>query len=73
MGIEEELILVDAASLQPAGAIESVLGAVSDSRVTAEFRSAQVELVSPVGVTVAGLRSELAAAEPRWPARSAAR
>ena len=55
IGIEEELILVDAASLQPAEAIESVLGAVCDPRVTAEFRAAQVELVSPVGVTVAGL------------------
>ena len=36
-------------------------GRVRDPRVTAEFRAAQVELVSPVGVTVADLRCELAA------------
>jgi glutamate---cysteine ligase / carboxylate-amine ligase len=61
IGIEEELILVDPGTLQPAQAIESVLGAVRDSRVTAEFRAAQVELVTPVGVTVPALRAELAA------------
>src|SRR5262249_6584894 len=62
IGIEEELILVAPGSFAPAEAIASVLGAVPDPRVTAEFRAAQVELVTPVGVTVAGLRAELAAA-----------
>src|SRR5262249_37123287 len=62
IGIEEELILVDPGSFAPAEAIESVLGAVPDPRVTAEFRAAQVELVTPVGLTVGALRGELAAA-----------
>jgi len=61
IGIEEELVLVDPVSLEPAAAIESVLGTVRDPRVTAEFRAAQVELVTPVGITVAALREHLAA------------
>src|SRR5262249_33733378 len=62
MGIEEELILVDPVTFAPVEAIEVVLGAVPDPRLTAEFRAAQVELVTPVGVTVGALRGELAAA-----------
>ena len=46
LGIEEELILVDPESLEPIEAIELVLGAAPDPRVTAEFRAAQVELVT---------------------------
>jgi carboxylate-amine ligase len=62
LGIEEELILVDPVDYAPIDAIELVLGAVRDPRVTAEFRAAQVELVTPVGLTVGALRTELAAA-----------
>jgi carboxylate-amine ligase len=62
MGIEEELILVDPRSFAPVEAIELVLGVVPDPRITAEFRAAQVELITPVGVTVGELRAELAAA-----------
>jgi carboxylate-amine ligase len=65
IGIEEELILVDPESLEPIEAIELVLGAAPDPRVTAEFRAAQVELVTSAGVTVAELRAELAAARGR--------
>jgi glutamate---cysteine ligase / carboxylate-amine ligase len=61
LGIEEELILVDPESFAPIEAIELVLGAAPDPRVMAEFRAAQVELVTPVGVTVGALRAELAA------------
>jgi carboxylate-amine ligase len=62
LGIEEELILVEPVTFAPVEAIEAVLGAVRDPRVTAEFRAAQVELVTPVGLTVGALRDELAAA-----------
>ena len=62
IGLEEELILVDPVTYAPAEAIETVLGSVCDPRVTAEFRAAQVELVTPVGLTVKALRAELAAA-----------
>jgi carboxylate-amine ligase len=62
LGIEEELILADPVTFAPLEAIETVLGAVEDPRIMAEFRAAQVELVTPVGVTVGSLRAELAAA-----------
>ena len=62
MGIEEELILVDPVTFAPVEAIDYVLGSVRDPRVTAEFRAAQVELVTPIGLTAGALRAELAAA-----------
>jgi carboxylate-amine ligase len=62
LGLEEELILVDPVEFAPVEAIELALGAVADPRVTAEFRAAQVELVTPVGPTAGALRAELASA-----------
>jgi carboxylate-amine ligase len=62
IGLEEELILVDPRTLQPAEAVETVLEWSADPRVQAEFRAAQVELVSPVCMTVGDLIRELAEA-----------
>jgi carboxylate-amine ligase len=62
IGLEEELILVDPSTLQPAEAVELVLDRAADQRVQAEFRAAQIELVSPVCVTAGDLTRELAAA-----------
>jgi carboxylate-amine ligase len=62
LGLEEELILVDPVTYEPANEIESLLASTTDPRIIAEFRAAQVELVMPVSVTVAALRSELAGA-----------
>ena len=42
-----------------------MLGRCADPRVQAEFRAAQVELVTPVGVTAGDLSRELAAARRR--------
>ena len=74
IGLEEELILVDRDSFEPVDAIESVLAALPDERFQAEFRASQVEIVTPVFVTVAGpLRtsSRARAAQPRRGARRA--
>ena len=47
VGLEEELIVVDAGSLDPVDDVDSVLDRPCDQRVTHEFRSAQLELVIP--------------------------
>ena len=65
LGLEEELILLEPDSFEPANKIESVLMAAADPRIVAEFRAAQVELVMPASPTVSSLRSELAAARER--------
>ncbi len=62
IGLEEELILVDPDSLEPAPEAERMLAALDDRRFTAELRTAQLELVMPVCLTVADLRRELRAA-----------
>jgi carboxylate-amine ligase len=63
LGLEEELILVDADSLEPADEAERVLaGAPGDARFKLELRAAQLELVTPVCLTVADARRELAGA-----------
>ncbi|HEX4521264.1 MAG TPA: YbdK family carboxylate-amine ligase [Gaiellaceae bacterium] len=62
LGLEEELILVDPVSLEPAEEIELLLGAVSGTRFEAELRTSQVELVMPVSLSAADLAHELALA-----------
>jgi carboxylate-amine ligase len=62
IGLEEELILVDPATLWPVDAIEAALEAISDRRFEAEFRSAQLELVMPVSLNVGAIVAELARA-----------
>jgi glutamate---cysteine ligase / carboxylate-amine ligase len=62
VGLEEELILVDPATLLPVDAVEAVLEAIADRRFEAEFRSAQLELVMPVSLNVGALTAELARA-----------
>lgn len=53
VGLEEELILVEPTSLEPAGEIDWLLGRIgSDARFKAELRAAQVELVTPICGTV---------------------
>jgi carboxylate-amine ligase len=59
IGLEEELILVEPGSFAPAHEIELVLDTLDDRRFEAEFRAAQLELVMPVSLTVAGLHAEL--------------
>jgi carboxylate-amine ligase len=60
VGLEEELILVDAESLLPVDAIEPVLALVKgDDRFTAELRASQVELRTPICMTVADACREL--------------
>lgn len=63
VGLEEELILVDPATLEPVDAVEWVLRQLPlDHRFTAELRACQVELRTPVCPTVADACRELAAA-----------
>ena len=62
IGLEEELILVDRETLQPVDEIESVLAELPDERFQAEFRASQIEIVTPVFLTVADLCAELAGA-----------
>ncbi len=62
LGLEEELILVDPDSFEPADEIEHVLSTVSGARFEAEFRASQVELVMPVSLTAADLGRELSLA-----------
>jgi glutamate---cysteine ligase / carboxylate-amine ligase len=59
IGLEEELILVDPATLWPVDAIEPVLEAIADRRFEAEFRAAQLELVMPVSLNVGAVVAEL--------------
>jgi len=63
LGLEEELILVEPESLEPADEAERILAALArDRRFKPELRAAQLELVTPVCLTVADARRELAAA-----------
>jgi glutamate---cysteine ligase / carboxylate-amine ligase len=62
LGLEEELILVDPVSFEPAEEIELVLSSVSGTRFEAEFRSSQVELVMPVSLSAGDLSRELSLA-----------
>jgi carboxylate-amine ligase len=62
VGLEEELILVDPDSLQPACEAARLLEKLGDHRFAAELRTAQIELVMPVSLTVADLRRELVGA-----------
>jgi carboxylate-amine ligase len=65
--MEEELILVDAQTLLPVDAVESVLAQVErgDRCFAAELRSCQVELRTPVCLTAADAGRELASARRR--------
>ena len=65
LGLEEELILVDPVSFEPADEIEGVLELAPDGKFQAEFRASQIELVMPVSLSPAGLGSELAFARAR--------
>jgi carboxylate-amine ligase len=61
VGAEEELLLLDAETLLPAPAAEYALAlGAGDRRLAGELRSAQVEAVSPVCVSVADVARELA-------------
>src|SRR5581483_8349730 len=61
LGIEEELLLVDATSYRAAPAAGYALAAAGDARLAREMRAAQVELVTPVCATVAEASCELGA------------
>src|SRR5262245_25305586 len=61
VGAEEELLLVDGETLQPAPAAEYALALGNgDRRLAGELRSAQVEAMTPVCVSVADVTRELA-------------
>jgi carboxylate-amine ligase len=60
IGVEEELMLVDAASYDLAPVIDEVLPLLDgDERFAKELRAAQIELVTPVCVTAADACREL--------------
>jgi carboxylate-amine ligase len=67
VGLEEELILVDAHSLLPVDAVESVLARVErgDRCFAADLRACQVELRTPARLTAADAGRELASARRR--------
>ena len=61
VGAEEELLLIDAETFRPTPAAEYALAlGAGDRRLTGEFRSAQVEAMTPVCVSVADVARELA-------------
>ena len=61
IGLEDELMLVDPATLKLAPEIDRVLGAVAgDRRFTRELRSAQLEIVTPVCENAAEACGEIA-------------
>ena len=61
VGAEEELLLIDAETLQPAPAAEYALAlGPGDRRLTGELRSCQIEAMTPVCVSVADVARELA-------------
>src|SRR6266487_936217 len=63
LGLEEELILVDPDSLLPVDEIDWALAQVGeDGRFRAELRSCQIELRTPICLTVADGSRELASA-----------
>jgi glutamate---cysteine ligase / carboxylate-amine ligase len=63
VGIEEELILLDPGTLDPAPAADSVLALLGDDeRFTAELKRAQLELVTPVARSVPEAARRLAEA-----------
>lgn len=63
VGVEEELMLVDAVSGDLAPAVEQALAAVDgDPRFTTELRAAQIEIVTPVCRTVAEACAEIGSA-----------
>jgi carboxylate-amine ligase len=63
LGVEEELLLLEPETLLPAAEIDHVLERMrGDRRFAREFRSAQLELITPVGQTVSDVRRELAEA-----------
>ncbi len=53
VGLEEEMILVDEATLLPSDVVEGALIRLEDDRFTCELRSAQLEVRTPAAVTVA--------------------
>jgi glutamate---cysteine ligase / carboxylate-amine ligase len=66
VGLEEELILVEPGSLLAVNEVERALALVGgDARYTAELRACQLELRTPVCVTVADAHRELAGARAR--------
>jgi glutamate---cysteine ligase / carboxylate-amine ligase len=63
VGLEEELILVDADSLLPVDAVDWVLAEVGrDARFKPEFRASQIELCTPVCLTCGDACRELTSA-----------
>ncbi|HEY4346157.1 MAG TPA: YbdK family carboxylate-amine ligase [Gaiellaceae bacterium] len=65
VGVEEELMLVDPETLEPAEIAATVLEELSDPRFAAELRTAQIELVMPVCLTVGDVCRELGSARSR--------
>jgi carboxylate-amine ligase len=60
VGAEEELLLIDAESLQPVPAVAYALAlAGGDKRLTGELRASQVEVMTPVCVSAADVAREL--------------
>lgn len=62
VGLEEELMLVDVATLDPVDSIDGVFDRLRSPLFAREFATAQLELVIPPHLTVADLRRELAGA-----------
>jgi glutamate---cysteine ligase / carboxylate-amine ligase len=61
IGVEEELLLVDPETFEPAEAAElAVALAEGDRRVAYELRASQIEAITPICVTVADVERELA-------------
>ena len=65
VGIEEELMLVDAVSLELAPGVERVVAAIGDGRVKPELMQCQIELATSPQVTVAAAEEELRALRAR--------
>jgi carboxylate-amine ligase len=65
VGIEEELILVEPAALDPVESIDAVLEALGDRMFVRELRTAQIELTIPPRLTVSDLCRELASGRAR--------
>lgn len=59
VGLEEELVLLDPSTLQPAGEIDRALLRLEDDRFTCELRTAQLEVVTPPCATIVDACREL--------------
>src|SRR6185503_1918403 len=59
LGIEEELMLMDARDLALTAGVEQLVAAVEDDRVKPELMQCQVEVATSPHATVAGAEDEL--------------